>query len=122
VRDKEWQPLVREVIVQVGDVDEAVAFYRDACGFDHVRTQEEPAGRVAEMNAGGVRVTLVTRPAPGVLLALDTPDARAELRRLLQLDVEAVDEEPTATADGTWVGFRDPWGNRLGYFEERRGG
>jgi hypothetical protein len=83
--------LIREVIVQVGNVDEAVAFYRDACGFDHVRTQEEPAGRVAVMDAGGVRVTLVAAAAAGagVLLALNTPDARAEGRRLLRLDVGA---------------------------------
>jgi len=44
---------------------------------------------------------------------------RAEQRRLSRHKVEHVADEPVDAPGGVWLGFTDPWGNRLGYWQER---
>ncbi len=110
---------IAEVVVAVGDVDAAADFYRTVCGFAVVRVVGEGAGRVAELDAGGQRVTLVARPAPGVVLALATPDAREEAARIGRLrGVRAEVGDPVQVEGGTWVPVADPWGNRIGLWQE----
>lgn len=111
---------VGEIIIEVGDVNEAVEFYSSVCGFRYVRTVEQEGRKVAEMDAGdGQRVTLVGSGGRGVRLALVTKDARAEQRRLKRLKVDVDGELPTEVPGGAWVGFTDPWGNELGFWQER---
>lgn len=109
---------IHEVIVQVGDVDAAIAFYTDVVGFAFVRTVEHEGAKVAELDADGQRVTLVPFSAPGVRLALGTRDAQAEQRRLERAGVRLHSDAPIQVAGGTWLGFEDPWGNRFGYWQE----
>jgi catechol 2,3-dioxygenase-like lactoylglutathione lyase family enzyme len=110
--------MIREVIVRVGDVDAAVAFYRDVCGMTHVRTVEHEGAAVAEMDADGLRVTLAPAVTPGIALALHTDSVRSERRRLQRID-DGYDEEPVRIDGGSWLPLTDPWGNELGYWEDR---
>lgn len=114
---------IGEVIIEVGDVGEAVEFYSSVCGFKYLRTIQQEGQKVAEMDAGdGQRVTLVPSGGPGVLLALTTKDARAEQRRLRRLKLELDGELPTEVPGGAWIPFTDPWGNRLGYWQDKSPG
>lgn len=108
---------IAEVIIQVGDVDAAVEFYGDVCGFEHVRTVEHEGARVAEMDAGGQRVSLVASRTPGVQLALASSDAAAARRRLKRLKVPMQAERPEDVDGASWLPFTDPWGNHLGYWQ-----
>lgn len=110
---------IAEVIIQVGDLDRAVDFYRSTCGFEHVRTVEHDGARVAEMDADGVRVTLVPAAAPGVRLALETADAAKQRRALRRAHVDVPKEALVEAPGGAWLPFTDPWGNPLGFFEDR---
>lgn len=108
---------ISEVIIQVGDVDAAVEFYVDVCGFEHVRTVEHDGAPVAELDAGGQRVTLVRSRDSGVQLALGSADVPAERRRLKRLKVPMATEQPDDVDGGAWLPFADPWGNKLGYWQ-----
>lgn len=111
---------IAEVVIAVGDVDAAADFYRTVCGFAVVRVVGEGAGRVAELDADGQRVTLVARPAPGVVLAIATPDAREEAARIGRLrGARAQLGDPVQVEGGTWVQVTDPWGNHIGLWQER---
>lgn len=106
----------QEVIIQVGDVDEAVQFYVDVCGFTHLRTVEHEGTTVAEMDAWGQRVSLVPAGGPGVQLAIPTDNAKAAQRRLKRMKVAL--EQGIREVDGaSWLPFADPWGNQLGYWQ-----
>lgn len=106
---------IHEVIIQVGDVDAAVRFYTEGCGLRLVRTVTHEGSPVAELDAGGQRVTLIPAGAPGVVLALSAgEDLSAEGPRLAEAGATLDAEEPVALEGGAWLPFRDPWGNRLG--------
>lgn len=107
---------IKEVIIQVGDVEEAVQFYVDVCGFTHVRTVSHEGATVAEMDAWGQRVSLVPAERPGVQLALPTDDAKAARRRLKRMKV-TVEQGLSEVEGASWLPFADPWGNRLGYWQ-----
>jgi len=111
---------IAEVVLTVGDVDAAAGFYRTVCGFSVVRVIGEGRGRVAELDASGQRVTLVTGSAPGVVLALGTADAGGEAARIGRARVAPAEVgDPVDVEGGTWVPVTDPWGNRLGLWQER---
>lgn len=111
---------IHEVIIQVGDIDAAVAFYGDVCGFEHVRTVEHESAHVAEMHMQGQRISLVQADEPGVHLALATEDAEAARRRLKRTKA-TLDAEGAQDVDGaSWLPFQDPWGNKLGYWQPPR--
>lgn len=102
---------IEETIVAVGDIDAAVLFYVEACGFRHIRTVQRASGSVAELEAGGRRVTLVPG-GPGCTLALRSDDVGADADRLRQAGArvgEARDVDGARYAPVT-----DPWGNALG--------
>lgn len=107
---------VHEIVLSVGDVDEAVRFYTEVVGFRLVRVVEQQGRTVAELDAGGQRVSLIPGPRAEVHVALATGDLSAARRQLQRSDAEC-DDQPTSTPEGTWLGFRDPWGNRLGLWE-----
>lgn len=108
---------IHEVIIEVGDVEAAVAFYTEVAGMVHVRTVDTQHGAVAELDADGQRVSLVPSRAPAIRLALGTPSVRGCLRRLRKQGVASHDPAPTEIEGGRWLGFSDPWGNRLGFWE-----
>jgi catechol 2,3-dioxygenase-like lactoylglutathione lyase family enzyme len=95
---------IHEVIIEVGDIDAAIGFYRDVLGLVHVRTVEHDGARIAEMDADGQRVSLVAGERSGVRLAF-----------------EAEGGGPVDVDGGRWLGFADPWGNRLGCWEPEDG-
>lgn len=112
---------IHEVVIQVGDVEEAIAFYTRVVGLKHVRSVEHEGAWVAELEAEGQRVTLVPSEHPGVVLALETPSALSRKRRLARHEVPVEDGVPLDVPGGSWLPFTDPWGNRLGFWEDRPG-
>ena len=105
-----------EIIITVTDVDAAIAFYADACRFRHVRTVVHEGAKVAELDAGGQRVTVIAGDEPGVRLVMDSDNVRADLRRLHR--VGATDAaEATAVIGGEWMPFSDPSGNALAFWK-----
>jgi catechol 2,3-dioxygenase-like lactoylglutathione lyase family enzyme len=112
---------IHEVIIEVGDIDAAIGFYRDVLGLVHVRTVEHDGARIAEMDADGQRVSLVAGERSGVRLAFGTASARSRERRLKANGIEAEGGGPFDVDGGRWLGFADPWGNRLGCWEPEDG-
>lgn len=108
---------IAEVIIQVGDVEAAVSFYVDVCGFAHVRTVTHDGAQVAELDAGGQRISLVESPQAGVRLALATSDVAAARRRLKRMKVPMGAQQPEDVDGAAWLPFTDPWGNHLGYWQ-----
>ncbi|GGX38913.1 VOC family protein [Streptomyces fructofermentans] len=109
------------VLLPVGDLDEAVAFYRRAgfaLGF--------------RLDDAGIALLKVGAETPGVLLRLEealghrtppwgTPrvwlevrDARATARALAAAGIEPLDA-PASVSTGWTVEFADPWGNIMGF-------
>ena len=108
------------VLLSVGDLGEAIAFYEQA-GFA-VGFRFDEAG-IAQLKVGG--------ETPGILLCaeevlghrppawasprlwLEVPDARVAARRLADAGIAPLDEAFQG-ATGWTVEFADPWGNVLG--------
>jgi predicted enzyme related to lactoylglutathione lyase len=89
------------VLLPVGDLGEAVAFYERAGFAVGFRFEEAGIAQLkvgAQQDAGWVEV----------------PDARAAARRLAAAGIEPVDEIFQA-ATGWTVEIADPWGNILGF-------
>ena len=105
-----------EIIITVADVDAAIGFYTEACRFRHVRTVVHEGAKVAEMDAGGQRVTLIAGEQPSVRLVMNSGNVRADHRRLTRLGVETP-SDPADVIGGTWLPFVDPSGNALAYWK-----
>ena len=108
------------VLLPVGDLDEAVAFYRQA-GFDVAFRLDE----------AGIALLRVGTETPGVLLRLEeergrrppvwasarvwleVADARVAARALSAAGIRPLDE-PFPVATGWTVEIADPWGNVIG--------
>ncbi|MEV5431496.1 VOC family protein [Streptomyces sp. NPDC052701] len=109
------------VLLPVGDVGEAVAFYRRA-GFP-LGFRFDEAG-IALLKAGGETPGILLRledglghrppPWPSARVWLEVPDARAAARALRESGVALLDE-PFAVATGWSVEIADPWGNVIGF-------
>ncbi|MEU3829901.1 VOC family protein [Streptomyces sp. SID486] len=109
------------VLLPVGDLGEAVAFYRRA-GFT-VGFRFDEAG-IAQLKVGGETPGILLRaeeglghrpphwPAPRVWL--EVPDARVAARELAAAGIEPLDELSQAVTGWT-VEIADPWGNVLGF-------
>lgn len=116
---QEEEPVgIAEIVISVGDVDEAVTFYSEVCGFDVVRRLDEPGGAMAELTAGGQRVTLVASSRPGVRLALGVRDVDGARERVPDSHLLDSGELPVEVPGGRWLGFTDPWGNPLGFWQD----
>jgi catechol 2,3-dioxygenase-like lactoylglutathione lyase family enzyme len=108
---------IHEVIIEVGDVDAAISFYTEVIGLRHVRTVTQDDVRIAELEADGQRVTLLPSENPRVRLAFEAASARGRQRRLAKHEIAAHDPGPVDVPGGRWLGFADPWGNELGFWE-----
>jgi catechol 2,3-dioxygenase-like lactoylglutathione lyase family enzyme len=102
-------------ILAVADVDKAVAFYRDAIGFEVEALYDDPP--YATLTLAGMRLSLAEErhPAPdrpgvemrvpsdpalaNVVLVVEVDDARAEHERLAELGVRFLAEP-----------YEPPWG------------
>lgn len=113
---------IAEIVISVGDVDEAVTFYSEVCGFDVVRRVDQPGGVMAELAADGQRVTLVASRQPGVRLALAARDVDVARERVPDSHLLDSGELPVEVPGGRWLGFTDPWGNPLGFWQDTPGG
>lgn len=106
------------VVVPVGDVDRAIAFYRDQVGFDLDHDTNAGNQRFAQLTPPGSGCSIVlSDPSPmppgslrGLqLVVADAYRARDELvsRGVAANEIEVVD----ARDGGTLFGFADPDGN-----------
>lgn len=107
---------ISELIITVGDLDEAVTFYTETLGMDYVRRRTVDGGSVVQLTAGGARVSLLQGATPGVRVVLETTDIHAVGRRLARRGVD-LPAPPTTAAGSTVLPFADPWGNPLAYWE-----
>jgi catechol 2,3-dioxygenase-like lactoylglutathione lyase family enzyme len=106
---------VGTVIVPVADQDRALAFYRDALGFEvRIDGSFGDGERWLEVAPPGSATSLALVPADGIEVSLATSDAAADhaalLARGVDADAELVDLGPDVPPMFT---FRDPDGNRL---------
>lgn len=109
------------VLLPVGNLDEAVSFYANA-GFT-VGFRLDDAG-IALLKVGGETPGILLRqeealghrppPWPATRVWLEVPDARTAARELRTAGVELLDE-PFSVATGWTVEVADPWGNILGF-------
>ncbi|MFE9676047.1 VOC family protein [Streptomyces sp. NPDC006259] len=108
------------VLLPVGDLDEAVRFYERA-GFA-VAFRFDEAG-IALLKVGGETPGILLRaeealghrppPWPSPRVWLEVPDARVAARALADAGIDTLDE-PFPVATGWTVEVADPWGNVLG--------
>lgn len=117
---------IRQIAVVVGDVDAALAFYRDVLGL----TLLFRAGpELAFLNAGGTRIMLTTPQGHGAvgansILYFKVSDVEGTHSALVARGATS-ERAPQLTAKmpghELWIGFlRDPDGNLVGLLEERR--
>ncbi|MEU8847108.1 VOC family protein [Streptomyces sp. NPDC048564] len=109
------------VLLPVGDLGEALAFYERA-GFA-VGFRLDEAG-IAGLKVGGETPGILLRteeglgyrqPAwPATRVWLEVPDARAAARALTAAGMVLLDE-PASVATGWTVEIADPWGNVVGF-------
>lgn len=109
------------VLLPVGDLAEALAFYERA-GFA-VGFRLDEAG-IAGLKVGGETPGILLRteeglgyrppPWPSARVWLEVPDARAAARALSDAGLVLLDE-PASVATGWTVEIADPWGNVVGF-------
>jgi catechol 2,3-dioxygenase-like lactoylglutathione lyase family enzyme len=106
------------VVVPVGDVDRAIAFYRDRVGFHLDHDTHAGAMRFAQLTpkGSGCSIVLADPPAmePGSLKGLQLVVADAHAARQLLLDNGVAVGEINVVDDrdgGTMFDFADPDGN-----------
>lgn len=119
-------PEIGQITITVGDVEQALSFYRDVLGLPFLFA----AGpNLAFLQAGSVRIMLSTPQGAGQVgansvLYFRAPDIEqqyvdmlgrgAKAERAPQLAAKMPDHE-------LWIGFlRDPDGNLVGLMEEKR--
>ncbi|CAN7523803.1 VOC family protein [Pseudoxanthomonas sp. LjRoot143] len=117
---------IRQIAITVGDVDTALAFYRDVLGLAFLF---QPAPTLAFLSAGDVRLMLTTPQGAGAvgansILYFSVDDIVATQAALVARG--ATEERPPQLAarmpdHELWTGFlRDPDGNLVGLMEEKR--
>jgi predicted enzyme related to lactoylglutathione lyase len=109
------------VILPVGDIDAAIAFYRDKIGFELDHDTRTEQMHVVQLTPRGSGCSIVfgdlpsqREMAPGSLrgLQLVVPDAEAARRELTDRGVECSEIIVFDERDGgTLFGFSDPDGN-----------
>lgn len=106
------------VVVPVGDVDRAIAFYRDQLGFHLDHDTRAGDQRFAQLTPPGSGCSIVLSEPPPMptgslkglqLVVADAYRAHAELleRGVAAGDIDVIDERD----GGTLFGFTDPDGN-----------
>ena len=117
---------IRQIAVVVGDVETALAFYRDILG---VRFLFRAGPDLAFLDAGGIRLMLTTPQGHGAVgansvLYFTVSDIGATHAALVARGATS-EREPQLAATmpdhELWISFlRDPDGNLVGLLEERR--
>ena len=118
------RPILDHVGIAVRDLNEALAFYRDALGLEieasedvtsqRVRAHFVPVGESAlellEATASDSAIArYIEKRGPGIHhITLRVEDIRAALERLKARGVRLVDQEPRPGADGSLVAFIHP--------------
>ena len=109
------------VVIPVGDIDRAIAFYRDQLGFALDHHTQAPGMNFAQLTPPGSGCSIVIGDLPGgpamtpgslkglQLVVADAYLAREELRTrgVVVGEIEVIDERD----GGTLFGFADPDGN-----------
>jgi len=109
------------VVLPIGDIERAIAFYRDQVGFhlDHDTRNEymhvaqlTPPGSGCSIVIGDLPAQKEMKPGSMKNLQLVVSDAAAARQELLDRGVEASELQVMAEADGgTFFAFHDPDGN-----------
>ena len=118
---------MHQIAQHAGDLERAVAFYRDVLGLRLVARFDPPG--LAFFDLGNVRL-LLERGAPPALLYLEVADVDAAHRSLVAAGVEVVAEPRAIHRDDAgqfgpkgmeeWMAFvRDSEGNLVGLVERR---
>jgi len=110
--------------IAVGDLSEALAFYRDALGLDVEPPEEVPSQRVrvhfVPVGEAAIELleptspdspiaTFIARRGPGVHhVTLRVDDIRETLGRLKARGVRLIDEAPREGAEGALIAFIHP--------------
>ena len=120
------------VVLTVPDFDQAVAFYRDALGFEQVADWSGDDGRVILLEAGRATIELfderqaesVDRIEAGrrvsgpVRLAFEVTDLDATTQRLVAVGAESMAEPVVPPWGGRNARLRTPDGLQLTLFSE----
>ncbi|HEX9889600.1 MAG TPA: VOC family protein [Nitriliruptorales bacterium] len=105
---------LREIVVEVSDVDAAARFYVARGLHERRRGRWEAGPFVALEDDDGVRLMLVEGDG-GVRLALTVADAVGSLASA-EADGAQRDADPSRGGGGTWAPARDPFGNAIGFW------
>lgn len=117
---------IGQIAITVGDVEEALTFYRDVLGMDFLFS----AGpELAFLNADGVRIMLSNSQGAGIvggnsILYFKVTDIEAVHSSIIARGAKN-ERDPQLAAKmpdhELWIGFlRDPDGNLVGLMEEKR--
>jgi predicted enzyme related to lactoylglutathione lyase len=115
---------IGQIAIRAGDLDRAVAFYRDVLGLPFLYR----FGGLAFFDCGGVRLLLSAPEAPefdhpGSVLYFTVDDLEAGFARLRAAGADLIDEPHIVgkleTADVWMAFFRDSEGNTMALMEER---
>jgi len=120
------------VVLTVPDFDEAVAFYRDALGFEQIADWSGEDGRVILLDAGKATIELfderqaesVDRIEAGrrvsgpVRLAFEVTDLDATVERIVAAGAESVADPVVPPWGGRNARLRTPDGLQLTLFSE----
>lgn len=107
------------VQVRVADFDEGLRFYEHLLNRPPAFRPHEGFAEWELIPGCWLQVAL-GEPTPGSgPIRLGVVDIQAERRRLVsQLGVEIGEVQTREGVPAAWCTFSDPWGNRLGLFEE----
>lgn len=109
--------MIAEIIITVGDVDEALSFYTETVGMEYLRRIRVDDASVVLLAAGDVRIALVPGSEADVRVAVASDDVDADQRRLERRGV-APPVAITRSTGGRVLPFTDPWGNHLAFWEQ----
>ncbi len=102
------------VALTVPDFDQALAFYRDALGFEQVADWSSEDGRVVLLQAGRATLELMDEAQAAMV---DAIEAGSRVSGALRLALEVPDSEETARrlvaagAEQVALQVRTPWGD-----------
>ncbi|MDQ4130842.1 MAG: VOC family protein [Actinomycetota bacterium] len=105
---------LREVVVEVGDVAGAAAFY-GRLGLELVKQGHWEGGDYAELSdPEGLKVLLIEGDG-GVRLAFTVEDVHAALADAA-VEGAVIQAPATPAGGGLWATAADPWGNAIGFW------
>lgn len=108
--------MIAELIITVGDLDEALTYYTETVGLDYLRRVRVDGDSVVLLAAGSTRVALVKGGQPGTRVAFSSTDVGADHRRVQRRGPRPL-ADPARAHGGTVLAFSDPWGNDLAFWE-----